>query len=292
MSRTLHDTVRAVTPSAPRADRGESRGDFGPCGTPVSGLATEAPDRPSVHWPSGRGPLAPVRRDGLSHHRRSDPCGAGDRRRFWIADCFPGADRATSGPSLEIQGDPGRARHRCVRSGRHGRCWRRGGSGSPPRWGCCRRQRSCWPQRMVRRPSGRSKREWGRVAGGFSSSARTVSTATCPVSSAGRGDMRLVGRATLEQVRALGTGAFAGIIHAAHPTTLVISAEGIRDDALVAVASDLHVRGLRVRTLSDFYERNFSKVPVSDLSKAWFLFDVAEIHSARIYGPLRDASRV
>ena len=102
-----------------------------------------------------------------------------------------------------------------------------------------------------------------------------------------RGDMRLVGRTNLEQGRALPTGAFAEIITAARPTTLVISAEGIRDDALVAVASDLHVRGVRIRTLSDFYERNFSKVPVSDLTKAWFLFDVAEIHRARIYRPLK-----
>ena len=71
-----------------------------------------------------------------------------------------------------------------------------------------------------------------------------------------RGDMRLVGRATLEQVRRYGPAAFAADHPCEpHPTTLVISAEGIRDDALVAVASDLHVRGLRVRTLSDFYER-------------------------------------
>jgi len=68
------------------------------------------------------------------------------------------------------------------------------------------------------------------------------------------------------------------------PTTLVMSSEAIRDQHLVAVASQLNVAGLRIRSLSDFYEREFAKVPLTELTHEWFLFDVAEIHRTRVYG--------
>jgi exopolysaccharide biosynthesis polyprenyl glycosylphosphotransferase len=101
-----------------------------------------------------------------------------------------------------------------------------------------------------------------------------------------RGDMRLVGALT-----GLGGGpaALAARLAAARPTTLVMSAESARDETLVAVASEVHLAGVRVRTLTDFYEQHFQKVPVSDLSQAWFLFDVAEIHNARLYGLVKRA---
>jgi lipopolysaccharide/colanic/teichoic acid biosynthesis glycosyltransferase len=66
-----------------------------------------------------------------------------------------------------------------------------------------------------------------------------------------------------------------------------MSAEAVRRDDLVAVASELHLGGLRVRLLNDFYERQFAKVPVTELSAAWFLFDVADIHQARMYGGVK-----
>src|SRR5438128_1660743 len=85
----------------------------------------------------------------------------------------------------------------------------------------------------------------------------------------------LAGPADVERL-----GDHASLVHAiaaARPTTLVMSSEAIRDEDLVAAASRLHLGGLRVRALDDFYERQFAKVPLSELSKAWFLFDVAEI---------------
>ena len=102
-----------------------------------------------------------------------------------------------------------------------------------------------------------------------------------------RGDVRVVGRMTLGETRSGVQAQVVERVAAAHATTLVLSAESIGDDRLVSIASELHLRGLRVRTLSDFYEQHFAKIPVSDLSKAWFLFDVAEIHRARVYGVLK-----
>jgi lipopolysaccharide/colanic/teichoic acid biosynthesis glycosyltransferase len=41
---------------------------------------------------------------------------------------------------------------------------------------------------------------------------------------------------------------------------------------------------VRVRSLHEFYEQEFRKVAASELSPAWFLFDVAAIHDHRFYG--------
>jgi lipopolysaccharide/colanic/teichoic acid biosynthesis glycosyltransferase len=63
----------------------------------------------------------------------------------------------------------------------------------------------------------------------------------------------------------------------------------VHDDDLVAVASDLNMRGRRIRILGQFYEEEFAKVPLTELTAAWFLFDVAEIHSPRAYGVVKRA---
>jgi exopolysaccharide biosynthesis polyprenyl glycosylphosphotransferase len=73
------------------------------------------------------------------------------------------------------------------------------------------------------------------------------------------------------------------------PTTLVMSAEASRLDDCVSLASSLHSNGVRIRLLNDFYEQRFAKVPLSELTRAWFLFDVAEIHHARVYGSAKRA---
>ncbi len=74
---------------------------------------------------------------------------------------------------------------------------------------------------------------------------------------------------------------------ALRPTTLVMSSEAIRDQHFVTVASKLNIAGLRIRSLSDFYEREFAKIPLNELTHEWFLFDVAEIHRTRVYGVAR-----
>ncbi|HVL96590.1 MAG TPA: exopolysaccharide biosynthesis polyprenyl glycosylphosphotransferase [Solirubrobacteraceae bacterium] len=101
-----------------------------------------------------------------------------------------------------------------------------------------------------------------------------------------RGDLQLVGHLGLDAERR-DVDALVSAVLAARPTTLVLSGEAIRRESLVAMASLLNLRGLRVRPLDEFYEREFAKIPLSELSPSWFLFDVAEIHDPRLYGAVK-----
>src|SRR5205807_3046786 len=53
------------------------------------------------------------------------------------------------------------------------------------------------------------------------------------------------------------------------------------DESVVAQAAALHERGLRVRTLSLFYDEWLGKLPVSELERVSLMFDIGEIHRAR-----------
>jgi exopolysaccharide biosynthesis polyprenyl glycosylphosphotransferase len=101
-----------------------------------------------------------------------------------------------------------------------------------------------------------------------------------------RRDLKVVEHLDLDEGHAPTTrpGNVVAKVVASGASVLVMSAEAIRDPTLVAAASELNLLGLRVRTLHDYYERQFAKVPLSELSPQWFLFDVAEIHQPRIYG--------
>ena len=101
-----------------------------------------------------------------------------------------------------------------------------------------------------------------------------------------RGDMSLVGCLPLSAGARVRAELVAAVTDA-RPTTLVLSAEAARTEGLVAAASEVHATGLRVRGLSEFYEREFRKVPISDLSHAWFLFDVAELHRHRVFSAMK-----
>jgi lipopolysaccharide/colanic/teichoic acid biosynthesis glycosyltransferase len=68
-----------------------------------------------------------------------------------------------------------------------------------------------------------------------------------------------------------------------HPTVLVLDRAAQDDDGIVAQAALLHERGVRVRTLSGFYEEWLGKLPVSELERASLFFDIGELHRAR-YG--------
>ncbi len=101
------------------------------------------------------------------------------------------------------------------------------------------------------------------------------------------GDIQLLGSLPLEQTLGVEADEIADMILAARPTVLVLSEEAIRDPRLVAAASVVNVRGVRVRPLRGFYEQEFGKVAVSELSPAWFLFDIAEIHRQALYGRVK-----
>ncbi len=66
-------------------------------------------------------------------------------------------------------------------------------------------------------------------------------------------------------------------------TVLVLDAAAQRDDTIVAQATELHANGLRVRTLTSFYEEWLGKLPLSELERASMLFDIGEVHRLR-YG--------
>lgn len=70
----------------------------------------------------------------------------------------------------------------------------------------------------------------------------------------------------------------------AHRATVVIlSAEAQRDERIVDQAATLHEAGVRVRTVSLFYEEWLGKLPVTELGRVALFFDIGEIHRER-YG--------
>ena len=62
------------------------------------------------------------------------------------------------------------------------------------------------------------------------------------------------------------------------------------DESVVAQAAALHEGGVRVRTLSLFYEEWLGKLPVSELERVSLMFDIGEVHRVR-YGRLKRLAR-
>ena len=104
------------------------------------------------------------------------------------------------------------------------------------------------------------------------------------------GDMRIVGFTRIDDgARARAPAQLAARVADAGATTLVLSAGAIRDETICAAASLCNVQGRRVRTLSGFYEEQFKRIPLSELTPSWFLFDIAEIHRPRLYAASKRA---
>ena len=64
-------------------------------------------------------------------------------------------------------------------------------------------------------------------------------------------------------------------------TVVVLDRAALADPAVVAQAASLHEAGVRVRTLSLFYEEWLGKLPLSELERVSLLFDIRELHGAR-----------
>lgn len=75
-------------------------------------------------------------------------------------------------------------------------------------------------------------------------------------------------------------------VRAAGATALVLDRTAQADDSIVAQAAELHESGVRVRTLSLFYEQWLGKLPVSELERVSLMFDIGEVHRAR-YGRMK-----
>jgi lipopolysaccharide/colanic/teichoic acid biosynthesis glycosyltransferase len=63
-------------------------------------------------------------------------------------------------------------------------------------------------------------------------------------------------------------------------TVIVLSRVAQSDDDIVLQASQLHEAGVRVRTLSLFYEQWLGKLPIAELERFSLLFDIGELHAA------------
>ncbi len=91
-----------------------------------------------------------------------------------------------------------------------------------------------------------------------------------------RDDAQLVGAASVEgpadRRQLLDT------IRAARATVLVLDRTAMQSPELVEAASELNLAGLHVRDLTSYYESEFKKVPLAELTPTWFLFDIASIH--------------
>jgi lipopolysaccharide/colanic/teichoic acid biosynthesis glycosyltransferase len=73
---------------------------------------------------------------------------------------------------------------------------------------------------------------------------------------------------------------------AATATAVVLDRAAQADESIVAQAATLHEDGVRVRTLSLFYDQWLGKLPLSELERVALMFDIGELHRAR-YGRLK-----
>ncbi|MDH4335597.1 MAG: sugar transferase, partial [Chloroflexota bacterium] len=64
------------------------------------------------------------------------------------------------------------------------------------------------------------------------------------------------------------------------PTVVVLDRDAQEVPRIVAQAGALHADGVRVRSLTLFYEEWLGKLPISELERASMLFDIGEVHRA------------
>lgn len=76
------------------------------------------------------------------------------------------------------------------------------------------------------------------------------------------------------------------VVRAVRATTVVLDRVALADDAIVAQAARLHESGVRVRTLSLFYDQWLGKLPLGELERISLLFDIGELHRVR-YGRVK-----
>ena len=70
----------------------------------------------------------------------------------------------------------------------------------------------------------------------------------------------------------------AQLVKSADANLLVLDRESQQREEIVAQAAELHSKGVRIRTLSLFYDVWLGKLPISELERISLLFDINEIH--------------
>ncbi|MEZ5343605.1 MAG: sugar transferase, partial [Acidimicrobiales bacterium] len=67
----------------------------------------------------------------------------------------------------------------------------------------------------------------------------------------------------------------------ADASVLVLGRQAAGTDTIIDQAARLHADGLRVRLLLTFYEEWVGKLPISELQRSSFLFDISDVHRTR-----------
>jgi lipopolysaccharide/colanic/teichoic acid biosynthesis glycosyltransferase len=70
----------------------------------------------------------------------------------------------------------------------------------------------------------------------------------------------------------------AELLKSANANMLVLDRDAQQREEIVTQAADLHSQGVRIRTLSMFYDVWLGKMPISELERISLLFDINEIH--------------
>jgi lipopolysaccharide/colanic/teichoic acid biosynthesis glycosyltransferase len=70
----------------------------------------------------------------------------------------------------------------------------------------------------------------------------------------------------------------AQLLKESNANLLVLDREAQQREEIVAQAAELHSKGIRIRTLSLFYDVWLGKLPISELERISLLFDINEIH--------------
>jgi len=73
-------------------------------------------------------------------------------------------------------------------------------------------------------------------------------------------------------------GSLAAVLREKRPTVLVLDRDAQDAPVVVSEAALLHGQGVRVRSLTMFYEEWLGKLPISELERASMLFDIGEVH--------------
>ena len=68
-------------------------------------------------------------------------------------------------------------------------------------------------------------------------------------------------------------------VDAARATVIVLDRDAQADEAVVAQAALLHGQGLRIRTLTVFYDEWLGKLPLPELERVSLMFDIQELHA-------------
>jgi len=93
----------------------------------------------------------------------------------------------------------------------------------------------------------------------------------------------LVGALSPSQARPTGEGSrpLEDLARSSGAGVVVLGREAQGDDSIIAQAARLHASGVRVRTLSLFYDEWLGKLPVPELERLALMFDIGEVHRLR-----------